>query len=160
MNRTLLESVRSMLFHARLPKTFWGEAVATTAYLINRSPSSTIDFKTPYEMWNNHKPNLDHLRVFGCIAYAHIKQGKLEPRAKKCVFIGYPSGVKGYKLWNLEEEMPRTMVSRDVTFDENSFIDQDKVNKDRKGKEKTVNFEQQQQDNIVVYDTPLESIQD
>ena len=139
MNKTLLERVRCMLFHTRLPKAFWGEAVATTSYVINQSSSSAIGFKTPCEMWNNHKPNLYHLRVFGCIAYAHVKQGKLEPGAKKCVFIiGYPSGVKGYKLCNLEEEMPRTMVSRDVNFGENSFIDQDKEkeNRDRKGRQK------------------------
>ena len=76
------------------------------------------------------------------------------------MFIDYPLGVKGYKLWNLDEEMPRTMINIDVTFDENSFIDQDKENKDRKGKEKAVNFEQQEEDDIVVYDTPLEPIQD
>jgi len=72
--------------------------VTTATYVINKSPSATIGVKTPYEMWIGHKPNLEHLRVFGCIAYAHIKQGKLEPQAKKCIFIGYPSGVKGYKL--------------------------------------------------------------
>ena len=47
-----------------------------------------------------------------------LKQGKLEPRAKRCLFIGYPTGVKGYKLWNLKAGLPKTIVSRDVTFDE------------------------------------------
>ena len=87
-----------MIFHARLPKSFWAEVVATATYVINRSPSAAIGFKTPYEMWSGHKPSLDHLRVFGCTAYPHIKQGKLDPRAKRCLFIGYPNGVKGYKL--------------------------------------------------------------
>lgn len=102
-----------MLFHANLPKAFWGEAVATVAYVINRSPSAAIDFKTSYEMWTGHKQSLDHLRVFECLAYAHIKQGKLEPRAKRCLFIGYPTGVKGYKLWNLKAGLPKTIVSRE-----------------------------------------------
>ena len=66
--------------------------------------------------------------MFRCLAYAHVKQGKLEPRAKKCLFIGYPSSVKGYKLWNLEPEGPRIIVSRDVTFDEDSTM---KVEKDK-----------------------------
>ena len=60
--------------------------------------------------------------MFRCLAYTHVKQGKLEPRAKKCLFIGYPSGVKGYKLWNLDPKGPRTIVTRDVTFDEDSTI--------------------------------------
>ena len=123
MNRTLLERVRCMLFHAKLPKSFWGEAVSRATYVINRSPSASIEFKTPYERWPGHKPSFDHLRVFGCLAYAHIKQGKLEPRAKKCLFIGYPTGVKGYKLWNLETEGPKTIVTRNVTFDEGSTME-------------------------------------
>ena len=77
MNKTLLERVRCMLFHAKLPKSFWGEVVSTTAYVLNRSPSAAIEFKTPYERWSGHKPSLDHHRVFGCLAYAHVKQGKL-----------------------------------------------------------------------------------
>ncbi|KAL5544596.1 hypothetical protein UlMin_008380 [Ulmus minor] len=64
-----------------------------------RCPSSALDFKTPEEMWTSHPPKFDNLRVFGCVTYAHQKQGKLDARAKKCMFIGYPEGVKGYKLW-------------------------------------------------------------
>ena len=127
MNKTLLERVRCMLIHIRLSKSFWGEAVTTAAYVINRSPSAAIGFKTRYEMSHGHKPSLEHLRVFGCIAYTHVKQGKLEPRAKRCLFIGYPKGVKGYKLWALEEGLPRTLVSRDVTFNKDSFLKDDKV---------------------------------
>ena len=120
MNKTLLESVRCMLFHANLSKAFWGEAVNTTTYVLNRFPSAVIEFKTPYEKWTRHKSSLKHLRVFECIAYAHVKQGKLEPRAQKCIFIGYPAGVKGYKLWSLEPENQRILVTRDVIFDEKS----------------------------------------
>ena len=74
-----------------------------------------------------HKPSLSYLRIFGCLAYAYVKQGKLEPRVKKCLFIGYPSGVKGYKLWNLESDGPRTIVTRDATFDESSTIKLDNL---------------------------------
>ena len=80
------------------PKLFLGEAVNTTAYIVNFSLSAAIGFKTPYEMWTGHKPSLDHLRVFGSLAYVHVKQGKLKPRDKRFLFIGYLSGVKGYKL--------------------------------------------------------------
>ena len=90
MNRILLERVRCMIIHARLSKSFWGEAISTTTYVINRSPSAAIGFKTPYEMWTGQKPNVDHIRVFGCIAYAHSKQGKLDPRAIRVLVYRIP----------------------------------------------------------------------
>ena len=71
MNRTLLNKARCMMFNAGMPKSFWGEAIMTPAYLVNRSPSSAISFKTPEEMWSNKPPDLSHLRPFGCSAFAH-----------------------------------------------------------------------------------------
>ena len=66
------------------------------------------------------------LRVFGCIAYAHVDNGKLEPRAVKCVFLGYGSGVKGYKLWNPETQ--KVMVRRNVVFNESvMFVDSSSI---------------------------------
>lgn len=73
MNRTLLEKVRCKLFHAQLPKTFWGEAIAAAAHVLNKTPSKVISLQTPYEKWTSHKPSLAHLRVFSCLAYAHVK---------------------------------------------------------------------------------------
>ena len=78
-----------MLLSAGLPKVFWAEAVATTVYLINRCPSTALDMKTPEEIWSGHPPILNRLKVFGCLAYAHIRQDKLEPRAIKCMLLGY-----------------------------------------------------------------------
>ncbi|KAA0036195.1 retrotransposon protein, putative, unclassified [Cucumis melo var. makuwa] len=59
-----------------------------------RSPSSTLDFKTPHEVWTANAPGLDYLRVFGCSAYAHVKDEKLNRKKLKCMFIDYPQGVK------------------------------------------------------------------
>ena len=87
-------------------------------YLINRSSSFALGLKTPQEIWIGQAPSLDHLRVFGCSAYAHVKEGKLNNRALKFMFIGYPQGVKGYKLWCLEEGINKCIISRDVTFNE------------------------------------------
>ncbi|KAJ4708838.1 Retrovirus-related Pol polyprotein from transposon TNT 1-94 [Melia azedarach] len=90
MNRTLMEKVICMLFHAKLPKQLWAEAVVSAAYLVNRSPSVAIGLKTPEEMWSGKAPNLSNLsnlRIFGCPAYAHVKLGKLEPRAIKGTVI-------------------------------------------------------------------------
>ena len=123
MNRTLLEKVRSLLFTSGLPKSFWGEALNTAAYLINRSPNRSIDMKCPIELWSGRKPSLEHLRVFGCAAYAHNKEGKLDPRSLKCVFLGYQQqeGTKGYRLWEKGARGVKIIVSRDVIFDESSF---------------------------------------
>jgi transposase InsO family protein len=121
MNRTLLNKARSMLFNAGLSKAFWGEAIVAAAYLINRCPSSAIEFKTPEEKWSNKPPDLQHLRVFGCTAFAHQNQGKLESRSIKCVFLGYPQGTKGYRLWIKDGSGFKTMNSRDVVFNEFDF---------------------------------------
>jgi hypothetical protein len=119
MNMTLMEKSRSMLNSAELGQEFWAEAVGTTCYLVNRSPSSALDDKTPHEVWIGKKPSLEHLRVFGCDAYVHVPKenmSKLDKKAKKCIFIGYKDGVKGYKLWNPETR--KTVYSRDVVFRE------------------------------------------
>lgn len=84
--------------------------------MVNRCPSSAINFKTPVERWKDKPADYSNLRVFGCLAYVHFKQDKLDARAIKCIFIGYPKGVKGYKVWNLEANGPRCFNSRDVTF--------------------------------------------
>ncbi len=72
MNKTLLERARSMLSNVGLQKELWTEAVATTCYVINRSPSTTIDCKIPQEVWKGHPCDYSKLRVFGCDAYALV----------------------------------------------------------------------------------------
>ncbi|GJZ47598.1 retrotransposon protein, putative, ty1-copia subclass [Tanacetum coccineum] len=118
MNRTLMDKVRCLLIQSGLPKTFWAEATCTAAYLINRSPSRAIEKKTPMEMWSGHPSDYGMLRIFGCVAYPHDKQGKLEPRAIKCVLLGYPEGVKGYRLYRLDGESPKIVTSKNVVFNE------------------------------------------
>lgn len=118
MNRTLLEKVRCMLVGSGVPKTLWGEALMTATYIVNRTPSSALDDKTPEEQWSGSVSDYTHLRVFGCAAYSHQNLGKLEPRAQKCVFLGYPDGVKGYRLWSKDSGGFKIITSRDVTFDE------------------------------------------
>ncbi|KAK3023698.1 hypothetical protein RJ639_044308 [Escallonia herrerae] len=61
-------------------------------------------------------------QIFGCLAYAHVNHGKLELKAKKCIFLGYTNGVKGYQLWCPDSESSRFLISRDVTFDESSML--------------------------------------
>ncbi|CAM8957332.1 unnamed protein product [Rhodiola kirilowii] len=73
-------------------------------------------------MWTGHKPNINHLRPFGCTAFAKIDQGILQPRAVKCVMIGYPHGVKGYKLLVIQLGAYKIIVARSVTFNEHDFF--------------------------------------
>ncbi|KAH9686822.1 hypothetical protein KPL70_014523 [Citrus sinensis] len=78
------------------------------------------------------------LRIFGCVAYAHVKQGKLEPRALRCRFLGYPDGVKGYRLWCIDMKPPKCIISRDVTFNESEILNKSKTieSKDHRSKTK------------------------
>jgi transposase InsO family protein len=85
MNRTIISKARCMLSNARMNKRFWAEAANTACYLINRSPSIPLNKKTPIEVWSSTPADYSQLRVFGCTAYAHVDNGKLEPRAIKCV---------------------------------------------------------------------------
>ncbi|WVY92910.1 hypothetical protein V8G54_031998 [Vigna mungo] len=117
MNRTILERVRCMLLGSGLSKAFWGEVANTAVYLINRSPSSALNFKTPMEVWSGRPADYSHLRVFGSLAFAHVRGDKLDSRAAKCIFLGYAEGVKGYRLCWLDSPS-KLIISRDVIFDE------------------------------------------
>ena len=102
MNRKLMEKERSMLIGTGLGQEFWAEAVETACYLVNRSPSSALEDKTPHEVWTGKKPSLSHLRVFGCDAYVHVlkeKRSKFDNKSERCIFIRYKYGLKGYKFW-------------------------------------------------------------
>ena len=85
-----------MLSNAGLEKRFWVEAMNIACYLINLGPHTRIECRIPYEVWSGRSGDYSILRVSGCIVYYHVDEGKLEPRAKKGVFMGYRDGVKGY----------------------------------------------------------------
>lgn len=121
-NRTLIETARSMLSHAKLPKIYWAEAVATAAYIQNGLPTSVLKKKTPNQRWCGKKPDMSHMRVFGCVAYAHVpdtERRKLHKKAVKLSFMGYANNAKGYRLW--DEEKRRIRIRRDVIFNESDF---------------------------------------
>ncbi|KAL0298504.1 UNVERIFIED_CONTAM: Retrovirus-related Pol polyprotein from transposon TNT 1-94 [Sesamum radiatum] len=121
-HRHLLNVARALMIQASLPKKFWGEAILTATYLINRLPSSLLGWKTPYEILHQRSPTYDQLKTFGCLAFAcNVKpfKDKFDARAHKCVFIGYSSGQKAFKLYDLNNHS--VIISRDVVFHEQNF---------------------------------------
>ena len=82
---------------------FLAETVNTTSFIINRYPSSTIDFKIPKEVWSGRPIDYLSIKIFGCPTYVHVQSGersKLDLKSRKCIFLGFEKGVKGYKLWD------------------------------------------------------------
>nr|GEX02267.1 retrotransposon protein, putative, Ty1-copia subclass [Tanacetum cinerariifolium] len=119
-------------------KQHMAEAVNIASYLVNRSPSTAVGLKMPQEVWSGKPSDYSDLRIFGCPAYAHVNDGKHEPRAVKCIFLGYETGVKVYQLWCTEGKSPdKFFISKNVTFDESAMLVQSRGCKSfavRKGK--------------------------
>ncbi|CAA7021061.1 unnamed protein product [Microthlaspi erraticum] len=118
-NQTLMEMTRSILKAMKVPNYLWGEAVRHATYIINRVHTKALEKKTPYESLREKKPNLGHLRVFGCVAYAKVEAGhlkKLDDKSESLVHLGIEPGSKPYRLYNPSTR--RIVVSRDVFFDE------------------------------------------
>lgn len=102
INRVLLNKVRALLINSNLPKNLWGEAILTATYLYNRTPSSSIGFKTPYELKYKELPDLDNIRIFGSLVYYKEPSNfikKLDSRATPYYLIGFTSS-NIYKLYN------------------------------------------------------------
>lgn len=119
----LLEVSRAFRFQVHLPLKFLGECILTIAYLINRLPTPLLFGKSPHETFLQSKPSYHHLRVFGCLCYAHNmspKKHKLFPCARKGVFVGYPFGQRGYHVYDLDKHI--IFTSQDITFHEEVFL--------------------------------------
>ena len=109
-----------MLFGAKLPQNFWAEAIPTAVYFRNHSPTKAVDGMTPFEVWHGEKPQINHLRVFGCISYAHVSmRHKLDSKARKYVLLVYGTETKGYRLYDPEKE--RILCSCDVVFNKSKI---------------------------------------
>jgi hypothetical protein len=105
------------MFFQNVRLMFWGEAVLCVVYIRNRCPSTTTNNKSPYELWYNRLPVVQHFRVFGSPCYALIpkqQRDKLGARSRKCLFLGYSNTSRSYRLY--DEENKKFVISRDVVF--------------------------------------------
>lgn len=127
----MVEMARCVLKTMRVPLEFWGEAVCTVVYTLNRSPTKSLNKKTLFEAWHGKKPRVSHLRTFGCVARVKmvgLGLKKLSDRSNKMVFIGYESGTKGYRFF--DPSTKKLVISRDVIFYEKQSWDWANANSD------------------------------
>jgi len=117
--RTIADTAQTLLADAKLPMSFWGDAVRTAQFLRNRTPTRTLTgFQTPYEAMNGKKPDLSDLRVWGCECWFSIPpeiRDKGGPRRKQGIFVGYDENRKG---WTVRDINGKYHFSRSVVFNE------------------------------------------
>ncbi|GJT78959.1 zinc finger, CCHC-type containing protein [Tanacetum coccineum] len=126
-NKVLKEMVNSMLSYSGLSQGFWGEAMLTACYLLNRVPNKR-NMITPYELWTKRKPNLNYLGVWGYRAVVRLPNLKLKTlgeRGIECIFVGYAEHSKAFRFYVIKPNdsisINFIMESRDAIFDENRF---------------------------------------
>ncbi|KAG6437849.1 hypothetical protein SASPL_102779 [Salvia splendens] len=113
----------SWLHDKNLPRELWAEAVQCACHVTNRLPPWPGTQKSPFEIVYGEVPDVSYFRVFGSICYVHVTKSnrtKLDPKAKKCIFVGYDCCRKGWRCMD-----PKTMkytTYRDVVFDEISSL--------------------------------------
>ncbi|KAL5548818.1 hypothetical protein UlMin_004049 [Ulmus minor] len=127
-NRSIQEMARTLLNENNLPKYFWGEAVHTSCYVLNRVSIRPILKKTPYELWKGKKPNISYFKVFGCKCFILNQKddlGKFDSKSDVGIFLGYSTSSKAFRIYNR-----RTLVveeSMHVIFDESNPLSSEKV---------------------------------
>jgi len=119
MNQTLVKQVRTMLFNADVPESYWFEALQYAALLYNMSPTHSLDESTPNEAWSSNKPDISRLRMFGSCAFMHIPdklRNKFTAKSLVCTFLGYACQQKAYRL--VHRALHHFLESHNVIFDE------------------------------------------
>jgi hypothetical protein len=157
--RTIVESARSMLYARDVPIYLWAEAINCAVYLLNRTTSSQTPNKSPHEIWTGDKPDLKHVRTFGCTGYVHIPnqlRTKFNKKSKNLILVGYQGNTNNYRMYDLQSK--RVTISRNVVFNENNTpsirrnFAQIQIDTDSSNTQDEDIYEDQQVDNIKVSD--------
>jgi hypothetical protein len=127
-NKTIMEAVTTMILDQDIPMHLWEEVARTSVYVHNKLSHSALGFKTPEEMFSGKKPEVIHLKMFGCPEFVHIpkeKRTKLDPSGKKGIFVGYCEVSKAFKIY-----IPgyhHIEINIDVTFDEDVALKKSRI---------------------------------
>jgi hypothetical protein len=118
-----MEAVKNMIHDQDLQMHLWDEAARTTIYVQKILSHSAQGFKNSEEMFSRKKPEVIHLKIFGCLVFVHIlkeRRTKLDPSGKKGIFFGYCEVSKSFIIY-----IPgyhHIEISRDVAFDEEETL--------------------------------------
>jgi len=118
-NRSIIEASKALIHDQGVSMFLWAEVMSTAVYVQNRCPHRAVKGKTPEEAFTGEKPEVGHLRIFGCPVFIHVprdKRSKLDPSGEKGIFVGYSENSKGDRVYIPGHR--KIEVSRDVTFDE------------------------------------------
>lgn len=118
----LLNVGRAILYQSKLPKTYWSYAFQFATFTINKVPTPILNQQSPYQVLHNKLLEPNSFKVFGCLCYAstlQVHKTKLDPKARKSIFLGYKLGMKGYVL--LDFHTNEVFVSRNVIFHEHTL---------------------------------------
>ena len=117
-----MNTTGALYFQSQVPLSFWGDCILTAVYLINRTSSKLLQWKSTFQKLNTTTPDYNSLRVFVSLCYASSlshNRSKFQPRVIPFAFIGYTQGMKAYKLYDIEHK--KVFISKDVIFHETTF---------------------------------------
>ncbi|KAI1515853.1 Pol protein [Pyrenophora tritici-repentis] len=120
----LTQRARAMRIHAHLPKNLSHEMYRTAAYILNRTPTEALGWKTPYEIVWGRKPLVAHMRPIGCRAYVYNRDLRAADKLESRTLIGHLVGYQGtniFRIWLPTKDT--VIVTRDVTFEPTLFFD-------------------------------------
>ena len=121
--RTLMEKAESMRLHACLPQSWWEFSVEHATHVYNRTPLRRLEWQTPYQLLNNERPSVAHLRVFGCGTYVFIpaetRANKLAPKSELMTYLGNAPGAQGFMFMRSPNNV--LFFATQCIFDESLF---------------------------------------
>ncbi|PIL29084.1 hypothetical protein GSI_09132 [Ganoderma sinense ZZ0214-1] len=121
--RTLMDKSEAMRHDACIPQSWWEFSFEHAAHLHNRTPTRRLEWRTPYELLNGTKPDISHLRVFGCGAYVflppEVRKNKLSPKSELMIYLGVGAGNHNHKFMRLPNNVIFTAAQ--ALFDESLF---------------------------------------